>query len=133
VPLIERVLDHAEDRASGAKHAKSVELLARLVEAGDGVLSVQVLSEFYSAATRKVLISSKEAEEVISDLADWTIHRPGHEDVLRAIKLQRRYKIQWWDALILNSAIQLGCSILWTEDLNHGQKYGTVTARNPFL
>jgi predicted nucleic acid-binding protein len=47
--------------------------------------------------------------------------------------LQRKYKIQWWDALILNSAIEMGCSILWTEDFNNGQRYESVTARNPFI
>jgi predicted nucleic acid-binding protein len=127
------VLVYAHDHKVGAKHVQARELLARLFEERVGCVSVQVLSEFYAATTKKTIINSGQAEEVISDLADWTIHRSGHEDVLRAIKLQRRYKLQWWDALILNSAIQLDCSILWTEDLNHGQKYGTVTARNPFL
>src|SRR5207302_103032 len=111
------------DRSAGAKHTKSVELLARIVEDDSGFLSVQVLSEFYSAVTKKSIIRSQEAEDVIGDLADWALYRPQHADVLNAIKLQRRFKIQWWDALILNSAIKSGCSILWTEDLNHSQKY----------
>ena len=54
------------------------------------------------------------------------------EDILRAAGLQREFQISWWDALILNSAIELGCSTLWTEDLNHGQRYSTLTVRNPF-
>jgi len=127
------VLVYAHDRSAGAKHTASIGLLSQLVEDDAGALSVQVLTEFYSAVTKKGHLKPKAAEAVISDLADWTIHQPGHADVLRAIGLQVRYQLQWWDALILNSAIQLGCSILWTEDLNDRQKYGPVTARNPFV
>jgi predicted nucleic acid-binding protein len=44
-------------------------------------------------------MKSEEAEEAISDLRGWSIHRPGHADVVRAIRLLRRHKISWWDAL----------------------------------
>ena len=126
------VLLYAQDSASGRKYTKSVELLTRLAEQVGGALSIQVLVEFYTAATRKLAMTSLEAEETIADLGRWTIHRPSHSDVLKACKLHRKYKVQWWDAMILNSAIETGCSVLWTEDLNDGQRYGTVTARNPF-
>ena len=126
------VLLYAHDRSAGNKHDRSVELLAHLFEAASGVLSIQVLSEFYSAATKKLAMKSEQAEAVISYLGDWTIHRPGHDDLLRAAQLHRRHKVAWWNAMILNSAIESGCSILWSEDLKHGQRYGTVTVRNPF-
>ena len=70
---------------------------------------------------------------MISDLERWSIHLTDHPDVPRAIELMRRYKISWWDALVVNSANQLGCRVLWSEDMNHGQRYGSVTVRNPFL
>jgi len=127
------VLVYAHDGGAGGKHARSVELLSRLFEDGAGALSVQVLAEFYSAATKKLAMSSQEAEEVLADLGSWTIHRPGHEDLLHAARLQRRYRIAWWDALVVNSAIELGCRVLWSEDLADGQRYGAVTVRNPFL
>jgi predicted nucleic acid-binding protein len=126
------VLIYAHDGGAGARHERAVDLLARLFEDSSGALSIQVLSEFYAAATKKLAMKSQEAEDVINDLAAWTIHRPGHADLLRAAGLHRRYKIAWWDALIVNSAIELGCSVLWTEDLADGQRYGAVTARNPF-
>jgi predicted nucleic acid-binding protein len=102
------------------------------VEEVTGALSVQVLTEFYSAATRKLGMKSQEAEEVIADLRAWTIHRPGHADVLRSAQLQRRYKIAWWDALVVNSALELGCSVLWSERLAGRRRYGSLTVRNPF-
>jgi predicted nucleic acid-binding protein len=61
-----------------------------------------------------------------------TLHRPDHADLIRASQLHRRYKISWWDALMVNSALELGCGILWTEDLRHGQRIGSLTVRNPF-
>lgn len=126
------VLIYAHDGGAVPKHTQAVDLLTRLFEEETGALSIQVLSEFYSAATRKLGIESREAEEIIRDLAGWNIHRPGHADLLKAAQLHRRYKIAWWDALIVNSAIELGCAVLWTEDLSHGQRYGSVRVRNPF-
>jgi predicted nucleic acid-binding protein len=123
---------YAHDGGAGRKHDLSVNLLKRLFEEANGALSVQVLSEFYSAATKKLSMKSEEAEEAITDLTGWTIHRPGPSDVLKTIRLSRRYKISWWDALVINSAIELGSSVLWSEDLTDGQRYGTVTVRSPF-
>ena len=127
------VLIYAHDGGAGKKHDRSVQLLSRLVEDGAGALSIQVLAEFYAAATKKLGISSQEAEEILADLGGWIIHRPGHADLLRAARFQRRYKMSWWDALVVNSAVELGCGVLWSEDLADGQRYGSVTVRNPFV
>lgn len=126
------VLIYAHDGGAGAKHNRAVELLERLFDDRNGALSTQVLCEFYAAATKQLAMTSEEAEAVLSDLANWTVHRLAHSDLLKASRLQRRYQIGWWDALILQSATDLDCSVLWTEDLQDGQRYGAVTARNPF-
>ena len=127
------ILVYAHDRSAGKKHEKAVELLVRLFEEKTKAVSVQVLTEFYAAATKKLAMTSAEAEQVLIDMAAWVIHRPDHADLIRAAGLQRRHHISWWDALIVNSAIELGCSVLWTEDLSSGQRYGGVMARNPCL
>lgn len=124
---------YAHDRSAQAKYESSVALLTRLFEDGNGALSVQVLSEFYAAATKKLGMPSEEAESVIRDLGAWNLHRPGQADLLRAAQLHREFKTSWWDALIIHSATELGCSVLWSEDLAHGRKYGSVTVRNPFV
>jgi len=126
------ILIYAHDGGAGSKHEQAVELLERLFDDRSGALSTQVLCEFYAAATKKLSMTSQEAEAVLSDLANWTVHRPAHADLLKAARLHRRYQIGWWDALIVQSATDLDCSVLWTEDLHDGQRYGAVTARDPF-
>ena len=110
----------------------ALSLIERLAIGGNGALSTQVLGEFYNTATRKLRRTSEDVELTIQALADWSIHRPGHLDIIRAIHLQRRYQLSWWDAMIVNSAIRSGCTTLWSEDLNAGQSYESVTVRNPF-
>ncbi len=79
-------------------------------------------------------MTSREAEAVITD----TITRTGGctvrimPSVLAAVHLQRRYKVAWYDAMILNSALESGCSILWTEDFSDGQRFGDLVIRNPY-
>lgn len=126
------ILVYAHDGGAGAKHAKAVELLERLFDDGVGCLSIQVFAEFYSAATRKLGMGSEEAEQTIRDLSGWTIHAPTHADLVKAAALHRRHKLAWWDALVVNSAIELGCSVLWSEDLADGRRFGGTTVRDPF-
>jgi len=98
-----------------------------------GALSTQVLAEYYNAATKKLHMTSQEAEETIRDLSCWKIHRPSHADIVNSIRLQGRYRLSWWDALIVNSAIESGAEILWSEDLSNGQEFGSLVVRNPFF
>lgn len=123
---------YAYDSSAEIRQIKARALIARLFESHQGAISTQVLSEFYSIATKKLWLNRRIAEQIVSDLRVWTLHRPTHADIMMAIELQQRYAISWWDALIVNSAIQLGAEVLWSEDLAHGQQYGSVTVRNPF-
>jgi predicted nucleic acid-binding protein len=127
-----KVLIYAHDGGAGAKYLKSVELVTRLFQDQTGALSVQILAEFYAASIRKLGMKAEDAENVISDLGSWTIHRPGHADLIRASRLYRQHKLSWWDAMVVNSAVELGCRILWSEDLGHGRRYGTLVVQNPF-
>ena len=126
------ILVYAHDPDYGAQQRGSIQLLRRLGESNSGALSFQVLAEFYAVAMRRLRMESQEAEEIVAGFDFWRMHRPLHDDLIQAARLQRRYQLNWWDALILNSATELGCDTLWTEDFTHGQQYGPVTARNPF-
>ena len=128
------VLIYAHGLSSGPKHTRARELVHELWQSGEGCLSVQVLREFYVNVTQKVAkpLATEVAAQIIADLSAWQIHRPGAEDVLDAIRLQDRYRLSFWDAMIIVSAVQLGCQTLWTEDLNPGQVYERVTVLSPF-
>jgi predicted nucleic acid-binding protein len=126
------ILVYAHDGGARKKHERSAALLTRLMDADACCASLQVLAEFYATATRKLGMTSEEAEEVLADLGSWKLHRPAHADLLNAARLQRRYKISWWDALIVQSALALGCTILWSEDLARGQRYGSLSVQSPF-
>src|SRR5579864_8837286 len=73
---------YADDGGAGSKHRRAVELLEQLFDDRSGALSIQVLCEFYAAATKKLAMSSLQAEAVLSDLASWSIHRPAPNDLL---------------------------------------------------
>ena len=128
------VLVYAHDTSAGAKHQRAKALIQDLWERQAGCLSVQVLQELYVTLTGKVAQPPPEetALQIIRDLSFWRIHAPNAEDVLGAIALRRRYAISFWDAMILWSAAQLGCSVIWSEDLNPGQSYADVQVVNPF-
>jgi predicted nucleic acid-binding protein len=126
------VFCYAHELGAGRKHEISVELIKRLVDDEAGSISIQVLAEFYSVATSKLRLSSQYAEDVLNDLSVWHLHRPDHSSVVAAVHLQRRYKLAWYDAMILNSALESGCSILWTEDFSDGQRFGDLVIRNPY-
>jgi len=128
------ILVYAHDISAGEKHTLAKEIVEDLWESESGCLSIQVLQEFYVAATVKVIkpLDSETAAKIIRDLSYWKIHIPEAEDILGAIDLQRRAGITFWDSMILWSAKQLGCSDLLSEDLNPGQTYDGVRVINPF-
>ena len=128
------ILVYAYDISQAEKHAQSKSLLLSLWESGLGCASIQVLQEFYVSVTRKSRfpLSQEQATQVIQDFSDWSIHRPGIKDVVAAIELHQRYQISFWDAMILQSARQSGCGILWSEDLSEGEIYAGVRVINPF-
>lgn len=128
------VLVYAYDVSAGAKHVAAMRLVARLWEAGTGCLSVQVLQEFFVAVTRKVAdpLTADEAAVRIRELSAWKVFTPVAEDVVQAIALHGRAKVSFWDALVIHAAAELGCDVLWTEDLGHGQLIHGVRVRDPF-
>jgi predicted nucleic acid-binding protein len=128
------ILIYAHDRSAGDKHSRAQDLIRALWHSGEGCLSIEVLQEFYVNVTQKVArpLTPEVAAQIIGELSVWQVHCPGVEDVLDAIRLQERYQISFWDAMIVASAIQLGCQTIWSEDLSTGQVYDAVTVTSPF-
>ena len=128
------VLVYAEDRDAKTKHELARDLLVRLWDAREGVLSVQVLQEFYVSVTRKLKkpVTSAKALDIIEEYLTWTVVENTGRLLVEAIALQQRVQLSFWDSLIVQAAIEAGCDRLYSEDLTAGQKLGSVVVVNPF-
>ncbi len=128
------VLVYMFDNDAPAKKVRAQKLLHKETEAGRTLLSTQVLQEFYVAATRKLKLplQAEVAEEVVHNLAVLPLVEIGKSHVLGAISRSRRWQVSFWDALILEAAINGGASVLYSEDLQHGQVVEGLTIENPF-
>src|SRR5262245_48273329 len=129
------ILVYAFDTSAAAKQTLAQKLLTRLWDEATGCLSVQVLQEFFVTVTRKVVqpLSVDEAADRIREFATWKVFTPTANDVLAAIPLQKQAQLQFWDAMVVEAAAELGCDVLWTEDMNDGQLLRGVRVRNPFI
>lgn len=128
------VLVYAYDRGSGSKHERALSLVEKLWMEGTGVLSTQVLQEFYVNVRRKAQkpISHDQARMLITDYLSWDPVVNDCSTLLEAIDVERRYKLSFWDSMIVVAAQRSGASVLFSEDFNDGQKFGAVRVQNPF-
>lgn len=113
-----------------AKYERALELLTtRFGTSG------QVLAEFYVNSMRKGSrpLTVDEASEWVSRLSKKAFQPIDYGVVRSAIETSRRYQISYWDGAIIAAAEKLGARVVYSEDLNHGQTYGSVRVENPFL
>lgn len=127
------ILVYSYDLSAGLKRERARALVERLWQSGDGVVSIQVLQEVFVTLTRKASppIPAGEAREIISDLATWRVIVPSAPDVLDAIDGMQRWQVSFWDAMLLTTANKAGAAVVWSEDLNHGQRYDGAVVQNP--
>lgn len=128
------VLVYAHDVSSGSKHQIAVELVEKLWSSETGVISTQVLQELAINLRRKSkrVRPIEEVRQLIEDYLDWQVVVNDGNSVLDALVWERRYKISFWDALILQAAERADVSVLLSEDLSAGQSYGSFRVENPF-
>lgn len=128
------VIVYAYDASAGAKRQVARNILTDLWDSGLGVVSTQVLQEFFVAVTRKLPkpMEAGAARAVVSDLMKWDPVLVNGTMILEAIDRQMHYGYSFWDSLIVTAAGRAGCTILLSEDLASGQSIGEVTIRNPF-
>ena len=129
------LLVYAYDSSAGKKWKTSLEVLSLLWTHRTGVISTQVIQELFVSLTQKVKnpIRPKMAKEIISDLVQWPLVVNDGKNILRAIDLQIKYHLSFWDSLILQAAITSKSEFLLSEDFQDGQVIESVTIVNPFL
>jgi len=128
------VLVYAYDADAGAKHRRAQSHLQHLWEDESGLMSTQVLQEFYVTATRKLSrpLPRRTAREVVATYGSWPVHRPNVDDIAAASELEERHQLSFWDALIIVSARRSGAQSLLTEDLQDGRRFDGLEVVSPF-
>ena len=127
------ILMYAHDTSAGAKHERAKSLVETLWRDRTGVVSTQVLQELSVNLRRKVgrPLDVKTTREIITDYLTWQVVVNGGESILEALDLEARYRISFWDALVVQAAQASGAEVLYSEDLSDGQMYGSVRVVNP--
>lgn len=128
------VLVYAHDRSASHKRAVAQGVMRQLWADRNGVMSSQVLQEFYVVSTRRLPrpITRPRARQVIRRYSAWPIHSITAEDVLDASDLEQRHSLSFWDALLVIAARRLRATRLLTEDLQDGRTVGGIRIENPF-
>jgi predicted nucleic acid-binding protein len=127
------ILVYLFDASAAAKQRKAREVLTQHTLAGETLLSTQVLQEFYVAVTRKLAtpLDLDAAYQAVRELAVMPAVRVDIPLILSAIQLSRSKPLSFWDALIVQSALEGGASVLYSEDMQDGQLFGSLRISNP--
>ncbi|HHF51416.1 MAG TPA: PIN domain-containing protein [Candidatus Aminicenantes bacterium] len=128
------IIVYAHDRSSGKKNAIAKEIIGYLWESKKGVISVQVLQEFFVCVTQKISnpLQIKSARMILEYLSTWEVVVNDKHITLQAIDIQDKFKFSFWDSLIIQAAVQGQAGILLSEDLLDGQVVMGTKILNPF-
>lgn len=126
------ILVYSVDRQAGERHEKAIELMEEMVNR-DVVLTLQALSEFYSAVTRKNKMPHKDAQAQINDwMILYAIVTADPAALKRAMLAVEHHHLSFWDSLFLETALQAGVTVFISEDMQHGQLWKGMRITNPF-
>jgi len=124
------------DLEAPEKAKRAEDLIAEALASGAGMISYQVAQEFIAAA-RKPFQTPMTFEQIerywLTTLRPLLLVHSSPGLFIRALDLARRDQLSWYDSLIVAAAIQGGCKILYSEDLQHGRRFGDLVVQNPFL
>lgn len=127
---------YSRDHRYPHKQSLALELLRDATDAGDGVISYQVIQEFFNFSLQKAPEKMRHEDAVVFLRDVFGLFQTVAQSaalISDAIRVQERFRLSWYDSLIVSAAQQGGCTVLYSEDLQHGQQFGSVTVRNPFL
>jgi predicted nucleic acid-binding protein len=129
------ILVYAHDYTAGRRHEKAHALVEALWSSGRGVLSTQVLQELCVNLRRKSSppLPVDETRRLLRDYLSWEVVVVAPEAVIEALEMESRYKISFWDALIIHAAETAGATTVYSEDLSNGQRFGSVRIVNPLV
>jgi predicted nucleic acid-binding protein len=126
------VLVYTDDGDSPAKQEASLALVERLRRERSGVVSTQVLQEYYVASTRKLGVDAELARRKVELFGGLDVVVLNVRSILDAIDLARLHRLSFWDALIVQAALDARCRVLYSEDLQTGRRLRGLRIENPF-
>jgi predicted nucleic acid-binding protein len=126
------ILIYTDDHANPDKQRVALDLVDRAFAQRSGVVSTQVLQEYFAAATRKLGVDATLARRKVELFARLDTVQVSVELVLSGIDLHRLHAISFWDALIVRAALDAGCTVLLSEDMQAGQRLAGLRIANPF-
>ena len=128
------IIIYAYDVTAGGKHKTAGIILADLWNSGLGVISTQVLQEFFVNVVQKIPkpIDKRQAKKIVRDFLKWHVVVNTGDSILEAIDICLKYGYSFWDSMIIEAAIKGDAAILISEDLQDGQVVDGVTIKNPF-
>lgn len=128
------MLVYAHDLSAGRKHETAQKIVLDLWRSRKGVVSTQVLQEFFVTVTGKIPrpLECKVAKEIVSNLLHWEVILNDGTDILKAIEIHSRHHLSFWDSLIIQSAVKGGVSVLLSEDFSDGYTIEGIRIENPF-
>ena len=126
------ILVYSNDKAYPKKQNKSKEIIREVFKNGNGVISTQILHEYFVISTQKLKLSARDVRNQMDNLLDFEVIEIDVPLIKEAIDCSILDQISYWDALVVVSAQKGGCALLLTEDLNHGQVIKGVKIENIF-
>ena len=126
------MLVYTDDHDSSVKQNIALDLVESARVGGWGVVSTQVLQEYFAAATRKLGVPAEIARAKVEIFGRLDLAMIDLPDILAGIDLHRLHGIGFWDGLIIHAARSAGCRVLYTEDLQHGRRFNGLEIVNPF-
>jgi predicted nucleic acid-binding protein len=127
------VILYADDKHSRSKQRRSIDLIEEHRRAGTGVVSNQVLQEYFSVVTRKLGLPATAARKKVEFFSRFQVATTRPQDILAAIDLHRLHGISFWDAMIIRASQATGCPVIFSEDMQHGRDFEGTRIVNPFL
>ena len=130
------ILVYSFDQSTTRKSAEADRLIKQALTTGKGVISYQVVQEFFNVAYRRFPepMHLEQAEQFLATVLRplWAVYS-SPSLCIRALQILDRFRLQWYDALIVAGALEAKCGILYSEDFQNGQRVGDLEIRNPFL
>ncbi|MGD0901703.1 MAG: PIN domain-containing protein [Terracidiphilus sp.] len=127
---------HSFDRSSPAKAQRAEQLIREALTTQKGVISYQIVQEFFNVALRRFsqpMHAADAGQYLITVFRPLLAVHSSQALYLEALHFCSQSGLSWYDSLIVSAAIQSRCDLLYTEDLQHGQRFGSLQVMNPFL